>query len=81
MTKQKSIKGLFIYLLVGIIALFPLYLHTLSSLTTDPTKLEQMREMGFPGPPEMLALLTVIPTFILLIIALVIGFSQLIKLI
>lgn len=74
MTKQKSIKGLFIYLLVGIIALFTLYLHTLSSVSTDPSKLEQMSEMGFSGSSEMLALFTIIPTFILLIIALVIGF-------
>ncbi|WP_042472629.1 CPBP family intramembrane glutamic endopeptidase [Bacillus ndiopicus] len=74
MTKQKSIKGLLIYLLIGIIALFPLYLFGLSSLTTNPTQLEQLSEKGISGPPEMLALFSIIPNFILLIIALVIGF-------
>ena len=75
MPKKKSIKGLLIYLLVGIIAMFFLYLLVLSTLSTNPTQLEQLSEMtGISGPPEILALLTVIPNFILLIIALVIGF-------
>lgn len=75
MTKQKSIKGLFIYLLIGIIAMFFFYFLTLSVLSTDPTELEQLSEMtGISGSPEIFALLTAIPNFILLIIALVIGF-------
>jgi len=75
MTKQKSIKGLFIYLLVGVIALVPLYLINLSAVSTDSTKLEQMsKAMGISGSPEMLILLSQVPTFILIIIALVIGF-------
>lgn len=75
MTKQKSIKGLFIYFLIGSIAMFPIYLRALSTLSTNPTELEQMREMmGISGSPEMLALLAQIPNYILLIIALVIGF-------
>src|SRR5699024_8278505 len=73
MTKQRSFRGLLIYLLVGITALFSLYLLTLSTLSTDSIKLEQMSEMGFSGPPEIFALLSIIPTFILLIIALTIG--------
>ncbi len=72
MIKQKSVKGLFIYLLVGIIALF---FSILSGLSTNPTQFEQLREMtGFSGPPEMLALLAVMPNFVLFIIFLVIGF-------
>ncbi|WP_249870726.1 CPBP family intramembrane glutamic endopeptidase [Oceanobacillus saliphilus] len=75
MTKQKSMKGLLIYLLVGIIALFFSYLLGLSTLSTYSTQLEQLSEMtGISGPPEMLALLAVIPNFIILIITLVIGF-------
>jgi len=75
MTKQRSIKGLLIYLLVGVIALVPLYIMSLSAVSTDPAKLEKMREaIGISGSPEMLALLSGIPTFILIIIALVIGF-------
>jgi len=75
MTKQKSVKGLFLYLLVGILAFFFLYLHSLSILSTNPTELEQLREMtGISGSPEMFAFLSQIPNFILLIIALVIGF-------
>ena len=57
MTKQKSVKGLFIYLLLGIIAFVPLYLKALSTLSTNPAQLEQAREMmGISGSPEMLAL-------------------------
>lgn len=75
MTQQKSVKGLLIYLLVGIIAMLPIYLLTLSTLTTKPTQLEQLREMmGVSAQPEMLAFISVIPNYILLIIALVIGF-------
>lgn len=37
MTKQKSVKGLLIYLLIGIIAIFPVYLLGLS---TNPAELE-----------------------------------------
>lgn len=75
MTSQKSIKGLLIYLLIGIITMFFMYLQTLSILSTNPTELEQMGDMmGISGPPEMLASLSQIPNFILLIIALVIGF-------
>ena len=44
-------------------------------LSTNPTQLEQLSEMmGISGPPEMLALLAVMPNFILFIISLVIGF-------
>lgn len=75
MTKQKSIKGLLIYLSVGIIGILPLYLLTLSTISTNPTRLEKLSEaMGISGPPEMLALLSVLPNYILIIIALVIGF-------
>ena len=75
MTKQKSVKGLFIYCLIGIIAIVPTYLKALSTLSTNPDELEQMREMmGISGSPEMLALLGQLPNFIVLIIALVIGF-------
>ena len=72
MTKQKSIKGLFIYLMLGIIALF---FSILSGLSTNPNQLEQLREMtGFSGPPAMLVLLVVMPNFVLFIIFLVIGY-------
>ncbi|MFE3573386.1 CPBP family intramembrane glutamic endopeptidase [Lysinibacillus sp. NPDC059133] len=72
MIKQKSIKGLLIYFLIGIIALFFSYLFGLS---TNSTQLEQLSEMtGISGPPEMLGLLAVIPNFIIFIITLVIGF-------
>ena len=72
MTKKKSVKGLLIYFLIGIIALF---FSILLGISTNPTQLEQLSEMtGFSGPPEMLALLAVMPNFILFIIALVIGF-------
>lgn len=75
MTKQKSIKGFLIYLLIVFIAIFFYYLLGLSMLSTNPTELEQLSEMmGISGPPEMLALLLVIPNFIIIIIALVIGF-------
>ncbi|WP_198042695.1 CPBP family intramembrane glutamic endopeptidase [Oceanobacillus sp. AG] len=75
MKKQKSIKGLLIYLLIGTIAIFSLYLLTLSTLSTNPPQSEQLSEMmGISGPPEMLALFSQIPNFILFIIALVIGF-------
>ena len=73
MTKQKSVKGLLIYFLIGIIALFLLLFFL--DYRQIRAKLEQMSEMtGFSGPPEMLALLAVIPNFVLLIISLVIGF-------
>ena len=75
MTQQKSIKGLFIYCLIGIIAMIPIYLMALSTLSTNPAELEQTREiMGISGSPEMLALLGQLPNYIFLIIALVIGF-------
>lgn len=67
MTKQKRIKGLLIYLLIGIIAIFSLYPTIVSKI---PTQLEQ----GISGSPEMLALLSLISPFIQLIIALIIGF-------
>jgi len=71
MTKQKSIKGLLIYLLIGIIAIFSLYPTLLSKI---PTQLDQLSVMGISGSPEILALLSLISPFIQLIIALVIGF-------
>lgn len=72
MAKQKSIKGLLIYLFVGIIAMYFFYLLVRS---TNPAELEQLGEMmGISGPSEMLALLAVIPNFIIIIITLVIGF-------
>jgi len=75
MTKQKSIKGLFIYLLIGIIGLVPIYITSLSAVSTNPAKLEEMSEaMGISGSPKIVALISGIPIFILLIIALVIGF-------
>ncbi|PID03073.1 hypothetical protein CSV67_06285 [Sporosarcina sp. P2] len=75
MTKQKSVKGLLIYLLVSIIAMFFLYLIGLSILLTNPTELKQLSEMmGISGPPEILALLAIIPNFIIIIVVLVIGF-------
>lgn len=75
MTKQKSVKGLFVYLLIGIIALVPIYITNLSAVSTNPAKLEEMSEaIGISGTPEIVALLSGIPTFILLIISLVIGF-------
>lgn len=74
MTKQTSIKGLIIYLLIGIVALFSAYHHFLSTLS-DPTQLEQMREMlGVSATPEKLAFLTTINPSIQFIIMLVIGF-------
>ena len=75
MTQQRSVKGLLIYLFIGIIAMFPLYLLALSTLTANPIQLEQLREMmGISVQPKLLALISVIPNYILLIIALVIGF-------
>ena len=72
MTKKKSIKGLLIYFLIGIIAL---YFSILLGISKNPNQLEQLSEIsGFSGPPEMLALLAIMPNFILFIIALVIGF-------
>ena len=72
MTKQKSVKGLLFYFLIGIIALF---FSILLGLSTNPSQIEQLSEMtGFSGPPEMLALLAVMPNFGLFIIFLVIGF-------
>ena len=75
MTNEKSIKGLFIYLLVGIVAMFFFYLLMLSALSADPTELEQLSKMtGISASPELFALLSAIPNFILLVIALIIGF-------
>ena len=75
MIKQKSIKGLLIYLWVGIIAVFFAYFYLRSTLLNNPTQLEQMREMtGLSGTPETLALLAYISPLIQFIIALVIGF-------
>lgn len=71
MTKQKSIKVLFMYILIGFIAIFSLYPTILSII---PTQLEQFSGTWISGPPEMLTLLSLIPPFIQLIIALVIGF-------
>jgi len=72
MEKQKSIKGLLIYLLVGIIALILSILHGLS---TNPDIFEQMSEMtGLSVPPVVLGLLAVMPNFVLFLIFLLIGF-------
>ncbi|ARF17895.1 type II CAAX prenyl endopeptidase Rce1 family protein [Sporosarcina ureae] len=75
MIKQKSVTGLLTYLLVSIVAMFFLYLIGLSILSTNPAELEQLSRMtGISVSLEILALLAVIPNFIIIIIALVVGF-------